>query len=742
MSARKGIGAWSFLFLLLLAALACGLPNPTPATPAPATQPAVLVSPIPGATSTVQAFGGEAVSGAADRLPAVNPFAHFSAVPASSLGTGFSREDLDDLPKLASLERLSPLQRETLLQQGFVLEPSAFDTFAAAYSYGAEQKLPAFVTADVLLHTFHVVTSVAWQRSEARFLTSDLQALSEAMTVVSQQQWEQTEDDQTQRAALRNMAFFATAASLLNPGFATPSPVADIVAEELTLIEQGGAFISPLFRTEIDYGLFTPRGYYAQSEALRRYFRALSWLSHSYSLAYAPSESGAVERLLAARLAARQALLMSWGLEQSNNLSRWERLFHPGLYFHGSSTAWSVPQVQAASEVLYGQDPIVSDLTGVALVDDFLATMINMPSSLPFPPDPAPVFVFVPGPRVPDTEQEFTTHADSAILRQLTFNRVGAYGGDRPFPRTVVQTSIGPIRGLPRTLDVPAVLGSELAHTLVQQSGDANFDGYEQQFAQLQEQYGALEAQSWPYAFDGALLFALQPLLGEVDEDGFLYAPPDAWQARQLNTWLAAWTALRHQVELAPRPVTEATISPDVAYGYLEPQPALYGRLASLAEQLSDGLGERNLLDEESAAKLQRLQRLLDAARAISRKELAGEHLTEDEALLLRQFVPRLTALTTYEPAVGLTAPLTAAHLPRLVDVALEASSGQRLQAAIGEAWPMYVLIPSEQGPELALGATVITYELHGEQLSPEAWQQLETRPPPPDWLADVIAGE
>ncbi|MFW6096750.1 MAG: DUF3160 domain-containing protein [Chloroflexota bacterium] len=742
MSARKRIGAWSFLIFLLLTALACGLPNSSPATPAPATQPAVLISPVPGATSTVQAFSGEAISGAADRLPVTNPFAHFSAVPASSLGTGFSRDDLDDLLKLASLERLSSTQRETLLQQGFVLEPRAFDTFAAAYSYGAEQKLPAFVTADVLLHTFHIVTSVAWQRSEARFLTADLQALSEAMTVASQQQWEQAEDDQIQQAALRNMAFFATGAALLNPGFVTPSPVADIVAEELTLIEQGGAFISPLFRTQIDYSRYAPRGYYTQSESLQRYFRALSWLSHSFSLAYAPSDSGAVEPLLAARMAARQALLMTWGLEQSNNLSRWERIFHPVLYFHGASKAWSVPQVQAASAVLFGQEPIVSDLSGDALVDDFLATMNNMPSSLPFPPDPAPAFVFVPGPRVPDTAQEFTTYADSAILRQLTFNRVGAYSGDPPFPRTVVQTSIGPIRGLPRTLDVPAAFGSELAQELVQQNGDANFDGYELQLTQLQEQYGALETQSWPYAFDAARLFALQPLLGEVDEDGYLYAPPEAWQARQLNAWLAAWTALRLDVELAPRPVTEATISPDVAYGYLEPQPVLYGRLASLAEQLSEGLGERDLLDEESAAKLQRLQRLLEAARAISRKELTGERLTADEAFLLRQFIPRLTALTTYDPAIGLTASLTDGPLPRLVDVALEASSGQRLQAATGEAWPIYILVPSERGPELAMGATVIAYELHGEQLSPEAWQQLETRPPPPDWLADVIAGE
>lgn len=733
MSARKGVGARSFLFLLLFAMLACGLPNQAPATPAPATQPAVLVSPIPGATSTVQAFTGEAVSGAPDRLSAANPFAPFSAVPASSLDPGLSRDDLDDLQKLQGLELLTAAQRETLLEQGFVLEPRPFDTFAATYAYGAEQKIPAFITADVLLHTFQIVADVAWQRSEARFLRADLQAVSDAMTALSRDQWEQAQDDQTQQAALRNMAFFAVARALLNPDFTAPSPVSDIVAEELTLVEQSGRFISPVFRSQIDYNRFTARGHYAQNEALQRYFRASMWLSRAFSLAYTPSGSGATEPMLAARLAARQAILMTWGLEQSNNLSRWERIFQPSLYFYGASVAWSVPQVQAAAAVLYGEEPAVADLASDALLDDFLATMHTMPPSLPFEPTPEPAFALFPGP------VDASATPDAAILRQLTFNRVGAYTGEPPLPRTVVQTSIGAIRGLPRTLDVPAVLGSELAQELVQQGGDADYDGYALQFAQLQQQYAALEPQSWPHSFDGAWLFALQPLLGEVGEDGFLYTPTAAWQARQLNTWHAAWTALRYETALAPRPVAAAAISPDVSYGYLEPLPILYGRLASLAGQIAEGLDTRDLLEEESAAKLQQLERLLDAAATISRKELAGERLTADEALLLRQYITRLADLATYEPAAGAAAPQTVATLPRLVDVALEPSSGQLLQAATSDAWPVYVLIPSEQGPELALGAVVISHELHGEQVAAGAWRQVETRPPPPDWLEPFV---
>ena len=731
-----------FLLWLVLVTLSCATPGarqPTLVpTAAPATQPTAVTrsapTPIAAATSPVSTFSGEAVSGAADRLPPANPFAPFSAVAASTLDPGLQRDDLDDMQKHESLQQLSAEQQEALLANGFVVEPQPFSTFAAVYARGGEQKLPAFVTADAILHTSRLVADVAWQRSEARHLPADLQALSHAMVAVSQQQWEQAQDDGTTRAAQRNLAFFAVGSSLLDPDFAPPALVNQIVAEELTLIAQGGRFISPLFATEEDYGRFVPRGRYAQSEAMARYFRALSWFGRPLALSYMPEGTATVNRLVEARIAARQALLMTWGLEDSDNLSRWERIFQPSLYFHGATVAWSVPQVQAVAATLYGDDPSVSDLAGDALLDDFLATMHTMPPSLPFAPEPQPAFALLP---VPDAT--YGAAPDSAILHSLTFNRIGAYSGGMPLPQSAVQTEIGLIRGLLRTLDVAAALGSPLAEEIVASGDDSSYEGYELQLENIQLHYAAIEPASWAASFDGGWLLALRPLLAEATQTGFLYAPPEAWQARQLASWHAAWISLRHETQLIPRPVAVEPVSPEVAYGYLEPQPLLYGRMASLVGQIIDGLGSRDLLDEESASKLRQLERLLDAARTISRKELSGQRLSTDEAQLLSQFITRLAALTTYEPASGATVAQTDPGPSRLVDVYQEPSSGRLLQAASGHVWPIYILVPRQEGVTLAMGAVLSSYELHGEQLSSGAWREMENRPPPPDWMQPHI---
>ncbi len=625
-----------------------------------------------------------------------------------------------------------------MLAEGFVISTRSFDSFAAAYAYGSQQKLPAFITTDTILDAFQIVVDITWQRSEGQFLAADLMALSHAMVAVSQQQWEEAEDDSTAQAAQRNLAFFAVGSRLLDPQFTLPPLVSSVASDELTLIEQGGRFISPLFGGQYDYNRFSPSIHYAKDEALSRYFRALTWLSQPFPLEISPMQSGAAvsgtAALSNARLTARQALLIAWGLQESNNLSRWERIFQPALYFNGAAVAWGLPQVQVAANALYGDNPSPADLANEAIVDDFLATIHTMPPLLTFDPAPQPAFMLLPAPTA--------TQPDSAILRQLTFNRIGEYSGEPPLPRSAVETAIGAIRGLPRTLDVPAALGSSLAQNLVAEAGDDDYDGYTLQFQELQQHYAAIEQQAWTTSFDGAWLYALQSLLTEIPEDGVLYAPSDAWQARQFNTWHAAWIALRHETELAPRPVTAVATSPDVSQGYLEPQPLLYGRLASLADQILDGLGSRGLLDEESASKLLQLERLLETAETISRKELAGEPLAEDEALLLSQFISRLVNLTTYAPAAFDAAAQTAPGLARLADVYLDAGSGKVLQAATGETWPIYVLIPREEGVILTMGAIFSTYELHGEQLAPGVWRQMETRPPPPPWTQPFVAPE
>lgn len=709
------------LACLLGAALACALPGGDPSLPSPLPP---SESPAPGgAPPTPRPFSGTAVSGAGESLPPADRFAPFSPAAEETLPESSELPPAGDVDKQALSEILDEAQQEQLLAQGFLIVPRPFDSFQAVYSYGADEKLPAYITPDPVLHSLQVLSDVTWQRSQRQFLAGDLQGLSEVLVRVSQEQWEAAaSDDLPGRAAWRNMAFFAVGSSLLDPDFTPPPPVADVINEELTLIESGGRFVSPLFGVEQDYDRYQPRSYYAGDETLSRYYRAMAWYGQTLALD--------VEDIDVGRMSAAQALLAAWAVTTSDNLSRWERVYEPTLYFRGSAGARSLPEVLAAAESVYGSQRGPEALRDVLRLDDLIATLRALPPPASFDLQPAPAFAFMPAAR----------EIDAPILRDVVFNRVGAYEGAEAPGATGLQTNIGVIRGLPRALDIPAAFGSEAALARIEAAGDAAYEGYQIQMDTLRQHFAQMAPTEWSRTTGGAWTFALQPLLAEDGRAWPPSAPLEGWQDRSFNTWYGAWVEMRHDTRLTPRPVTAAAQPPDAAIGYLEPHVLLYGRLASLVEQIADGLGARGLLEEESGEKMEQMARVLRGLEVISRKELKGERLTADESLLMSQLVVRLSNLTTFEPPGEGAPPLTDVALPRLVDVALEPGSGKLLQAAIGEAWPVYALVPHEERMVPALGAVYSTYELIGEQIPDGAWQEMESRPQPPPWMAPYLA--
>ena len=314
-----------YFIWLLLAALACAIPAPLPeprsATRPIATSSAAGLIPTQVPTSPAPAFSGDPVTGAAAQLSPLNAFAPFNAIVHSPQEAAVNRSDLEDLLKLETLDRLSPEQREIVLAEGFVISTRSFDSFAAAYAYGSQQKLPAFITTDTILDAFQIVVDITWQRSEGQFLAADLMALSHAMVAVSQQQWEEAEDDSTAQAAQRNLAFFAVGSRLLDPQFTLPPLVSSIASDELTLIEQGGRFISPLFGGQYDYNGFTPSIHYAKDEALSRYFRALTWLSQPFPAPPSLTRVLPPGRHCSSPGAYKRATTFRAGNESSNRLS-------------------------------------------------------------------------------------------------------------------------------------------------------------------------------------------------------------------------------------------------------------------------------------------------------------------------------------------------------------------------------------------------------------------------------------
>jgi len=130
-----------------------------------------------------------------------------------------------------------------------------------------------------------------------------------------------------------------------------------------------------------------------------------------------------------------------------------------------------------------------------------------------------------------------------------------------------------------------------------------------------------------------------------------------AWTDKELNTSLGSWTELRHDTILYAKQsytmrATGIMLPPEPPKGYVEPNPELYGRLASLAGMTVAGLKSRNLLLDVFGDRLARLKDLLTALKSISEKELTGTKLTDDEYSIIRYVGNTLENITTFPPEV------------------------------------------------------------------------------------------
>lgn len=644
------------------------------------------------------------------------------------------------------LASLSGAQRAALGRHGFVVAPAPAANFDDIYRGAQAAGQPIYVTSDVLLHTFWLVADGMVAQVEQAYLLDDLQALSQAMMVISLAQLQATQaspwGEAVEEAAWRNLAFFSIGSRLLDPGFAVPPAVAAIVAEEVFLIEQAQAFfISPLTGQQQNYEQFRPPGRYAEEDRAARYFRAIIWYGGT------PFKLNAANPAQA-RLAARQLLLIAAGLESGQNMGRWQRLWQLAGFFYGAGgpdpeLSWSVPQVAAVARAVYADLPGVVDLADQSQLDSFIVTMQTLPLVGGEEGESDRVVAPASFRFLPERSQP-----DAFYLEQLIFNRVGVYRpedgsavDEAALPFTAVPTAIGPVRAFPRGLDLAALFGSQRALALLSDGGDTAYDGYRSQLTRLQEQARPWDQTAWTQTLAGGWLYSLEALLAEPAPAPFAFMNSPGWLDRQLNSWFGAWVELRRRVapvgaavsggqDLAPRPAAALG-------GSVEPQPLLYARLAALAAQSNQVLVDNGLAEEEIAANLLLLEQLLLSFKTISEKELQAEPLTAVEAVLLRQTRQHLLALVS-------TAARTAApSLAAVSTVHYDPHSDQVVQVAVGEAWRLYVITWLDGETVIAVGAVYSTYEFKrpaSGRLSSSDWQRLDPRPPWPEWAIPYVA--
>jgi hypothetical protein len=323
---------------------------------------------------------------------------------------------------------------------------------------------------------------------------------------------------------------------------------------------------------------------------------------------------------------------------------------------------------------------------------------------------------------------------DSYILQQMVYDKVGTQQEPRLFPKG---------------LDVMAVLGSDRAYRILDQTWEeTRYAHYDDQLTKLRREFADLPQEQWTENLYWGWLHCLRPLLSSKGEGypAFMHSP--AWADKELNAALGSWAELRHDTILYAKQsytLRATAVQPErpEASGYVEPDPEAYARLASLVRQMREGLDSRGLLLDELRDKMERMEALAVALQDVSQRELQGERLTEEDHRLIRDIGHSLESIITMSPSImGEMASDADTRMALVADVHTDTNTGQVLEEGVGDAFVIYAVVPVEGGTAAAQGAVFSYYEFvwpMGDRLTDEAWQAMSPRPDLPVWTETFI---
>jgi hypothetical protein len=722
------------------------------------------------------------------------------AVAGLKTGAAFSIDTVDvsgagpiaDIENVTDFDELTKPLRPLLAKNGFVAGGSPQKQMYQVYETTDYSNLPVMITTDSLLHTHHMLFDYLLRTTESEKLMPATIGLIHRYLVASLEQAKSTNPD-VASAAKANATFFAVAARLalgevrtgaIVPPKADPSdPLAEdraawqakqnatqtgllrqwnaqlvadmmsvppdvnaLASSEIALIKAHDApSASPLFGgglkivlggdmssdTRIDYTDFIPRGHYTRGEILRRYFLVSRWM-----------QNGPFRRN--PELTRRALLIVA--ATDIPTLAAWNRIHNVVDQFVGRPDDDDLVTYTNLAGQVY-DIPLTTEAVGD---NDKLTAFLAKVNALP-PPRIAPVrgpsFRFFPPPYT----------ADSEVTQKMAYNGADRGVGTDNQPRYF---SLG--------LDVMGAFGSLRALDILSETSFQgeffDFKLKETEYAKYGDRMG--EARKWLSSWTEAdwnrnlytrTLACFVPLLSPNPADGFKFTQTAAWTDKQLNTALATWAELKHDTMPKQPMVVEAggeggiseTPLYDQPVGFVEPTPAVYARLLSLADAEAKVLADPAVGTPALLKRVKAFRDLVAMVQSLEAKQRTGTPFNARETEQMRLYGAYLEHLTLIT-ADGQQGSMDNNDMAVIADVATAYASALNttlaLEEGVGRAVPIYAAIERNGHRILTRGAGFTYYEFThpaDDRLTDEKWREMldddKRAPKPPKWTSSFM---
>jgi len=661
----------------------------------------------------------------------------------------------------------SDTAKSLLVKNAFVVKPSYNNEFFPLYESNRYSYTPNFVTTDSMLHNYHLMFDFLLKQLEEQKLVAELKQLNASMLSESLNQYNNLKGTEWENAAKRNVGFFAVGSKLLNPSVSIPSIVANEVNQELALIEAhqgiakspvmnigGGEDImidtpqgpQPLEALKEDYSQYIPRGHYDKTEQLKVYFKSMMWYGR---LTFRLKNDDEI----------KSGILITLALNKESNQASWNKIYEPVNFFVGKSDDITYYQFKDLVKQVYGDN--ATPQTASADKNKFTSFVDATKTLEPPQINSMPIFqASIQADREKEIKgfrfmgQRFTI--DASIFQRLVYREVGDKTKSCQAFKPEETGCLSGARCLPKGLDIPATMGSNEAKNILNGMGETKYACYPENMSKMNEYVLGLNTEIWTQNLYWGWLYQLRPLL-DVKQSGYpTFMQNAAWLRKDLNTFLGSWSELKHDTILYAKQVYAELGGggPEKKddRGYVEPNPYVYARLASLLKMTNEGLEIRGLLTPSMKDNLSKMEQLAMSLKTISEKELNNENLTDADYELIRSYGGQLEhfwlEINKDEPQykeLDQRNFLDQNPAAIIADVATD-PNGQVLEEGTGKISEIYVVVPVDGKLRIAKGGVYSYYEFPwpmSDRLTDKKWREMlksGQAPELPSWTNAFVA--
>ncbi|MEZ7695338.1 DUF3160 domain-containing protein [Prevotella jejuni] len=647
--------------------------------------------------------------------------------------------NMDNLINPFQLKEFDSKLYNMLGKNGFAIVPAEHNQLFHVYEKNDYADFPSFVTTDLYLQLFHLYFDCVLRDVEEKHLDSLMIVFSSQMEA-EMKTLTSSQDAEVKAAAEFGQAWFAVASWLFShdkaPASAAtlnvPEAYKKMVMEEITKAidaENGYSDILEYFPPEemFGYSLFRPRGHYTRSKVCSRYFRGMMWLQTAHFGTNKPSKM-------------KQIALIANVFNQQPKLSAiYNKVSEPITYLMGTPDNVTILQVaNRIKEMGLPIEQLLSSRKEMANLTKDIEEIAKRQMRIELKKTRGSKYV------VDIMPQRYQPDAEALIT-------------------TTDQDSPVSLRPCPKGLDWMAVMGLPGAERILidELKETQRWAGFPKALTTARKKAATTP---WEACVANQWMYTLQSL-GDTAQSLPYFMQSPQWQKKNLNTALASWAELKHDAILyAKQPMLaecgDGGPEPPVVKGYVEPNVKFWEKAIALVTRMDKVLTTYNLQTEKAKAVYERIKEMAEFCRDISKKELNGGKITDEEynqIEIIGSTVENISLELVSEDNEMLQGWSDVVSTDKKVAVVADVftASGENvaidnkcvLYEGVGPAYEIYVVVEIDGSLYLTRGA-VLSYReftrlLSDPRLTDEEWQQELKKSPTggtPSWMKEIIA--